>query len=112
MPLSSYTSVDYADPATVNVYVADVTVRSKFVDVHVVVDPRFATGLGQMHDPQPTLVTASTVSWVHVSLDDHHEFAAQLAHQSSSEVSCSTVTVNVNSADDENQTHTPVVCFP
>ena len=118
MPISSSASVDYADPASVNVYVADVIVSDKsiesptYVDVHVVVDPRFASGLGQMHDPTPTLVTASTVSWVHFSLADYDQFSARLAHQSSSEVSCATVTVNVNSANDDNQTHTPVVCYP
>jgi hypothetical protein len=118
MPLHSETTVTHADPASVVITVEDVPEVDAHVNVHVVVNPRFALVMGQAHDPEPTSVTQTTVSWVNFSISQsgQQKFVVSLAQNPEAESSCSAVSVFVDGTDSNGHhasfTGSPTVCFP
>lgn len=122
MPLSTHVNIVNASPLRVIVTVTNVPTGGggpAEVDVHVVVDRRFATPIGQAHTPNPPAptVTGTTVSWVNQAFPVTHSviYTAIFAKVADGNPLCSTATVIVSGDDngaDYNDVQTPVVCFP
>jgi hypothetical protein len=120
MALNSSTSVEYGNPASVIVTVAETTGgggNDAIVDVHVVVEPRFATPANTGHSPAGFIVTATTVSWLsqQVLAGTSKDFTAKLTRPANAEAVCSNVTAIVNGVYGGAEYYasmTPTVCFP
>ncbi len=120
MPLISSASVTNASPASVSATVTEVPGPgggAADVDIHIIVDRRFATPVGQVHNPVPDAVTGTTVSWINVRIaaGASQTFTAAFAPVVTTTPACSTATIIVSGSylgADYNNVQTPVVCFP
>jgi hypothetical protein len=119
MPVYTSTSVAHANPANVTVTVQESTGgggMDVYVDVHIIVDPQLVTIPNAGHTPAGFRVSATTVSWLNVKVDQgtSKPFTAVLNPAAGSEVVCSVVTAIVNGqygAGEVYASYTPTVCF-
>jgi len=121
MPLTTTTSVDNADPASVTVTVTETTGPGgdhATVDVLFVIDLTFANPGRQTHDPVGYEVSAppSTVRWRAQALapGDEKTYTVVLDHSASSEAVCgavTTVVTGVVAGVPYYDMQAPVVCF-
>lgn len=120
MPMTTSSTIVNASPLSVAVTVTNVPTGGggqATVDIHVVVDRRFATPVNQAHNPNPDFVTGTTVSWVNevFEVNDSRVYTAVFAQVAQGNPVCSTATVIVSGIDngaDYNNVGTPVICFP